>query len=86
MKVLKMERITKMKIEVYGEKPEQGKVLRLKLIQVNSEKVELVAVDDEGHTKAFILTIEPDGIRFVYFVPPNIGLPLDDKGRVRLID
>lgn len=73
-----------MRIEIYDEKAEPEKVVRLQLVR-DGERVLLQTVHRLGARESYILTITMDGIKRVADAEHS-GLPTDDKGRVLLVD
>jgi len=78
-----------MRIEVYEEKPKAKpeKVLRLRLVEIwwHAGVVALQAVDENGVQLpcGSLLFFYADGtVRRARTVNPNLGLPLDDAGRL----
>lgn len=75
-----------MKFKIYGEK-EAEKVVTLKLIPDEAEGVDICAVDEKGDVlrKGYIATFKPDGTLTLHScINPDIGLALDDKGRIKI--
>lgn len=73
-----------MKIEIYREKHEPDKVLRLKL--EGDGVITLCAVDADGEISSggFLLVISERGLKRCRYVSPDIGLALDEHDRVEL--
>ena len=74
-----------MKITIYEPK-EQEKELCLRLVQCEG-CVSLAVVDpDGGQVRAYLLSVQSRGIMRHSVVGMYFGLPLDDHGRVKVID
>lgn len=68
------------------EKEVEKKVLFM--LENEGDVVYLKAVDDKGKIldSGYILEISPNGITLCKRVNPEIGLPLDSKGMVKIIN
>ena len=76
-----------MRFEVYEEETKTEKVTHLKLSSTASGNIILTVVDEAGKRKAgdYILLIKKKGISLYGSVNKDIGLELDDDGKVKLI-
>ena len=79
-----------MRIEVWEPPeptPEPEKVLRLRLRQCDRSG-ELWAVDEGGASPrkgSHVAILSRNGLTRIRHVDPDLGFPLDDKGRVKLV-
>jgi hypothetical protein len=73
-----------MRIEIYGE-GQTEQVARLTLTQ-NGHEVQVTAVDANGEWLSYLLKITPRGVYLEPDVSPRLGLPLDEDGRILVID
>lgn len=73
------------RVEVWGEKKSEN-VARFILVKRGRELL-LVAVNERGDglDNGEILSLSTAGVRLHSFVNPAIGLPLDEQGRVKVI-
>jgi hypothetical protein len=78
------------KITIYHPEPsEEEEDLCLRLERLADDRVSLDAVDPgtgERLRMGTILSIRPGGVLLHECLTPNAGLPLDDKGRVKLYE
>lgn len=70
-----------MLFKIYTEKKEKESYFKLLKFH---EKIELVAVDEDGFRIGSILSIGSTGLRLSTLINKDIGLPLDSKGSVKL--
>ena len=73
-----------MKLKIYDQSNE--KTLLLSFGDFDGEPT-LVVVDAEGNRRpsGYILSITPNGIRRHTCIHEDFGLPVDEKGRVKLV-
>ena len=75
------------RFRVYKEEIEKEKVF-LKLENKGEDEVCLKAVDSKGRVldSSCILVISPDGITLCKWVGSKVGLPLGNKGMVKIVN
>lgn len=75
-----------MELKVYRGKEKKEKPIYFKLSEYSNNLVILTVVDETGmeYPGGSVLSISPDGLYLRHNVNKNIGLPLDEKGRIRI--
>lgn len=76
-----------MRLEVYEKKPVEGDVVRVQLT-AHVGRIELWAVDEGGKVVRCgrIGILLSGGLALGTSLNPALGFPLDDKGRIKLVD
>lgn len=73
-----------MKFELWNNKSD---TVRFKLsLTPDKTRVNLTAVDEDGIPISHILSVDSDGLHLPTGIKENIGLPLDNKERIKLFN
>jgi len=72
------------KLEVWQPADEEGeeKVLLTLRESGRGNEIDLIAVDEDGDEKSYLLTITPKGFIRVECIDEDLGFPLDKNGRL----
>lgn len=77
-----------MELDIFGGEKEVRRKVFLKLAKGTTGEIYLVACDGNGESieNGYLMLFESDGRMLrCYNVNPDLGFPLDSKGRIRLI-
>ena len=78
-----------MLVEIYTPKKPTELVTRVVLYRIDSGQVGWVVVDEVGciaPSGSNLATLSEDGLHLTPGVNPDFGFPLDERGRIRLVE